>query len=74
MAKKSTATTTATTTATVPEMGGLVNLEATARILGVSHGSVRNYISRGDLPSVKLGARRMVRRSVLAQFIENLEP
>ncbi|MDP9457893.1 MAG: helix-turn-helix domain-containing protein [Actinomycetota bacterium] len=72
MAKKSTATTTATA-ATVPEIDGLVNLEATARILGVSHGSVRNYISRGDLPSVKMGARRMVRRSELQDFIENLE-
>ncbi len=71
MAKKSTTTATA---ATVPEIDGLVDLETTARILGISHGSVKNHIRRGDLASVKLGARRMIRRSQLRDFIAALEP
>ncbi len=65
--------TAAATTADMPELDGLVNLEVAATVLGVSVGSVKNYISRGDLPSVKLGARRMIRRSELRDFIENLE-
>ncbi len=72
MARKTAATTTATV-ATMSEIDGLVNLEATARILGISHGSVKNHIRRGDLASVKLGARRMIRRSELARFIASLE-
>ncbi len=65
--------TAATTTATMPELDGLVNLETAAEVLGVSHGSVKNHIRRGDLASVKLGARRMIRRSELARFIASLE-
>ena len=69
MARKSTAT----TTVVMPELDGLVTLETTARVLGISHGSVKNTIRRGDLASVKLGARRMIRRSDLAAFIRDLE-
>lgn len=64
---------TATTTAVMPDLDGLVNLETAARVLGVSHGNVKNIIGRGELPSVKLGARRMIRRSDLASFIRDLE-
>ncbi len=69
--------TAATTTATMPEMDGLVNLEAAAEVLGVSLGTVKNMVSGRwgppTLPSVRLGGRRMIRRSVLAKFIRDLQ-
>ncbi len=76
MARK-TATTTTTTAATVAELDGLVNLGTAAEILGVSLGTTKNMVSARwgppTLPSVRLGGRRMVRRSVLTKFINSLE-
>ncbi|MDP9485232.1 MAG: helix-turn-helix domain-containing protein [Actinomycetota bacterium] len=63
-----------TTTAASAELDALLNLDAASGVLGISTRTLKTMISRGDLPSVKLGGRRMVRRSVLAQFIAALEP
>ncbi len=65
--------TTATTTATMPELDALLNLDAASGVLGISTRTLKTMISRGDLASVKMGGRRMIRRSVLATFINNLE-
>lgn len=68
---------TATATGIVGEIDGLLTMGAAARILGVSHGHVKNLVNGSGelptLPSVKLGAHRMVRRSDLAEFIASLE-
>ncbi len=76
MARK-TATTTTATAATMPELDGLVNLSMAAEVLGVSLGTTKNMVSgrwgTPALASVKMGGRRMVRRSVLTKFINSLE-
>jgi excisionase family DNA binding protein len=38
--------------------------------LGLSRATVNRWIARGELESVKLADRRMVRRAVLEQFVE----
>ncbi len=50
----------------------LLDMDTVAESLAVSHGTVKNLVSTGRLPSLKLGARRLIRRSDLGRFIKNL--
>ncbi len=71
MADKTTARTTATPK--TGEIDGLLSLDRVAEILGgVSLRNLKGRIASGELPSVKLGARRMVRQRDLREYIENL--
>ncbi len=50
----------------------LVGMHMAAESLGVSHGHVKNLVRSGRLTSVKLGTRRLIRRSDLIRFIAGL--
>ena len=47
----------------------LVNRREAARLLGVSPGTVDNLRTRGDLPSLKIAARRLYDVADLRAFI-----
>lgn len=47
----------------------LVDRLETARLLNVSPGTVTNLIARGDLRSIKLGARRLIDRADILEMI-----
>lgn len=49
----------------------LVDRRETARLLGVSPGTVDNLRLRGELPSVKIAARRLYDVADLRRFIES---
>jgi len=55
------------TTATAPM---LVDRREAGRLLGVSPGTIDNLRTRGELPSVKLLARRLFDVSDLRRYIE----
>ncbi|MDP9477550.1 MAG: helix-turn-helix domain-containing protein [Actinomycetota bacterium] len=81
MAKK-TATATGTmrdaraTGAVVPKgtagVDRLLDMHEAAGALAISHGTVKALVASGRLASLKLGRRRLIRRSDLAKFISNL--
>lgn len=75
MTRKTAAST--ATTGIVGELDGLMNMETAAEVLGISVGTLKNMVhgrgGRSTLPSVRLGGRRMIRRSELAEFMANLE-
>ncbi len=48
----------------------LVDRREAARLLGVSPGTIDNLRTRGELPSVKLGARRLFDIADLRRLIE----
>lgn len=48
----------------------LVDRLKAALVLGVSPGTIDNLRRSGDLPSVKIGARRLFDRADLRRFIE----
>lgn len=48
----------------------LVDRPEAARILAVSAGTIDNLRIRGELPSVKLGARRLYALDDLRRFVE----
>jgi len=48
----------------------LVDLHGAARLLGVSPGTVHNLRARGELQSVKIGARRLYSLDDLRRYIE----
>lgn len=48
----------------------LLSLKDAARHLGVHETTVRGYIQSGQLGSVPIGRRRMVREDQLAAFID----
>jgi excisionase family DNA binding protein len=55
------------------EIDALLGLDRVAEILGgISPRNVRNRIYGGELRSVKLGGRRLVRQSDLREYIERL--
>ena len=41
----------------------LLSIEETAEVLSISPWTVRLYVKRGSIPSVKLGSRRLIRAS-----------
>ena len=47
----------------------LVNRAEAAKLLGVSPGTIDNLRIRGELPSIKIGARRLYDISDLHKFI-----
>lgn len=51
----------------------LLSVEAVARALSLSKSTVYTLCWEGQLPSMKLGRRRMIRRSDLIAYIESLE-
>ncbi len=51
----------------------LLSIVEAATVLGVSRGTIYRLATAGTLKSVKLGGRRLVRRSDLQSFIESLE-
>lgn len=53
----------------------LRSIEEAAVMLGVSKRWLEDALARGDLPSVRLGRRRLLRAGDIAAFIEaHLEP
>lgn len=48
----------------------LVDRREAARLLGVSPGTIDNLRARGELPSVKIGARRLFDMDDLRRLIE----
>lgn len=48
----------------------LVDRREAARLLGVSSGTIDNLRNRGELPSVKIAARRLYDVTDLRRFIE----
>lgn len=51
----------------------LLDVRTVARRLGVGRSTVYALISSGELGSVKIGARRLVTESQLADFVARLE-
>jgi excisionase family DNA binding protein len=54
-------------------MTELLTTVETAQALRISRSTVYKLIERGELKSVHLGSRRLIRRSDLESFIANLE-
>lgn len=50
----------------------LLGLQQVAARLGVSYVTVKRLVAAGDLVSVRLGDRRLIRESDLATFIASL--
>ncbi|MDP9479715.1 MAG: helix-turn-helix domain-containing protein [Actinomycetota bacterium] len=71
MTSKTTAT--MTTAKGGPEIEGLLSLEEVAKILGVSHRTTKSLVYRGELTSVRLRRRRLVRQTDLRNFIAALD-
>jgi excisionase family DNA binding protein len=46
----------------------LVSIAEAARVRGVTHGAIRDLISRGRLQAVEVGGRRFVSRSEVKAF------
>jgi excisionase family DNA binding protein len=47
----------------------LYGIRETAQVLSISDRLVRRWIASGELPSVRLGGRRLVRHDDLEEFI-----
>ncbi len=51
----------------------LVSVEEAAHLLRVNRSTVYNLLGCGDLPSVKIGSRRLISRQALGAFIDRSE-
>jgi excisionase family DNA binding protein len=52
----------------------LLTVEEVAKILNLSRSKLYNsYLLTGDLPSLKLGRRRLIRVQAVHEFVERLE-
>jgi excisionase family DNA binding protein len=51
----------------------LFTAEQVAQVLGVGRTTVYGLLSRGQLPSVRIGASRRIRRRDLVEFVNELE-
>jgi hypothetical protein len=51
----------------------LMNEKEVAAFIGVCPRSVRNFTSRGDLPVIRLGRRRLYRRDAILAALKKLE-
>ena len=61
------------TAAGTGDLDRLLSLGRVAEILDISERNVKNRCYSGELPSVKLGGRRLVRRSDLKRYMERLD-
>ncbi|MPZ13955.1 MAG: helix-turn-helix domain-containing protein [Chloroflexi bacterium] len=52
----------------------LLRIPDVAPILGISRSSAYALIDRGELPHVRIGARRYVRKADVEAFVAQLEP
>lgn len=50
----------------------LYSVRETAKLIAVSERSVYNLLERGELKSIRIGGRRLVRRDELDSFINRL--
>jgi excisionase family DNA binding protein len=50
-----------------------LNVEEAARIIGISRRTMYELIRTGELCSVKIGSRRLIRHSDLEAFVQGLE-
>lgn len=60
------------TTDTAAEAPLLLTIEAAARLLSIGRSMAYELASNGELPTVRLGRKRLVRRSDLLEFVERL--
>ncbi len=51
----------------------LVSVEEAAQLLSINRCTVYDMLGRGDLPSVKIGRRRLISRQSLVDFISRSE-
>ena len=51
----------------------LVTVEEAAQLLSVNRSTVYDMLGRGDLPSIKIGRRRLISRQSLVDFINRSE-
>lgn len=47
----------------------LLSIEQTAEVLSISQWTVRLYVKRGSIPSVKIGTRRLIRASDVDRLV-----
>ncbi|MHB1521168.1 MAG: helix-turn-helix domain-containing protein [Ferrimicrobium sp.] len=57
----------------MPENTQLLTVLEAAQELRIARSSVYKLMSRGELKSVHVGTRRLIRRSDLAEFVASLE-
>lgn len=50
----------------------LVTVEVASQILGIGRTGTYELVMRGMIPSVKIGRRRLVVKSALAEYVEQL--
>ncbi len=51
----------------------LVSIEEVARLLGLGRSTAYGLVMSGELPSVKIGRSRRVRRTAVTAFVTSLE-
>lgn len=51
----------------------LVSVEEAARLISINRSTVFDMLGRGDLPSVRIGRRRLISRQALADFVSRME-
>lgn len=51
----------------------LLSVEEAAQLLSINRSTVYDMLGRGDLPSLKLGRRRLISRQSLVEFIMRCE-
>ncbi len=49
------------------------SVEEAADLIGISRRTIYELIRTGDLGSVKIGTRRLIRKTDLTQFLDDLE-
>lgn len=52
----------------------LLSVQRAAEVLGLGRRTVARMVSNGDLPSVKVGGRTLIRRSDLEEYAAGLPP
>lgn len=56
---------------TVPGTGVALKFKEAAKLLGISVRHLSNLVKRGEVPSVKLGRRRVFYRDVLNEWLRD---
>jgi excisionase family DNA binding protein len=51
----------------------VLNVKEAAKTLKISPRQVARLIAEGELPSFRIGSRRLVRTKTLSEFVEKLE-